>query len=262
MGPDSQAACQFAIRCAVGCDRPEVVQHALSPRHTTWQTSVTNLLANAGQVAPGERAAASCETESQPWQGEAIGSSTRITAENRFPNWCGGARTRDCAATPRSTTPDGIADSRFGSAASSAMSTRTRNLRSPVRTGRQPTGRRHARSTWSVCVIRPSTCVGYGIAGMRNIGGSPSLPTAARSTNSRSFPQDNSSVHRKTLSKYQRTCTCSEWPSVERDVEMATWLQLAKNSIKHMLELAHSGGEHGRSKSFIQRARNPEPTLT
>jgi len=70
-----------------------------------------------------------------------------------------------------STTPDGMADSRFGSAASSVMSTRTRNLRSPVQTGRQPTGRRHARSTWSVCVIRPSTCVGCGNAGMRNIWG-------------------------------------------------------------------------------------------
>jgi hypothetical protein len=168
------------------------------------------------------------KTESQPWQYEAIGSSTRIAAENRFPNWYGGARTRDFAATPRSITPDDMADSRFGSAASSAMSTRTRNVRSPVQTGRQPTGRRRARSTWSVCVLRPSTCVGYGIAGMRNHGGSPSLLTAARSTNSRSFPLDNSSVHRKTLSKYQRACTCSEWASVERDVEISTRLQPAQ----------------------------------
>ena len=67
------------------------------------------------------------------------------------------------------------------------------------------------------------------------------LLTAARSTNSRSFPQDNSSVHRKTLSKYQRTCTCSEWPSVERDVEMSTRLQLAQNSIKDMLEIGAAG---------------------
>ncbi len=92
--------------------------------------------------------------------------------------------------------------------------------------------------------------------------GSPSLPAAARSTNSRSFPQANSSVHRKTLSKYQRLCTCSEWSSVERDVEMSTRLQLAQIPSSTCSRSGQPGGDHGRSKSFIHRARNPEPTMT
>jgi len=49
-------------------------------------------------------------------------------------------------------------------------------------------------------------------------------------------------------------CTCTEWPSVERDVEMSTRLQVAQMPSRTCSGSGRPGGEHGRSKSFIHRA--------
>lgn len=74
----------------------------------------------------------------------------------------------------------------------------------------QLAGRRHLKSTWSVCVKRPFAWAGWGTAATRSAGGLLSSHTAGRNTSCRSFHQGSSSVRRRTLLKSRRICTCGE----------------------------------------------------